>query len=309
MEDNSINDTNPRVKDVEAQFKKITNDAKKRLISGNTDELNIGVDHIQGIARNATNVFLTHSSPGERGILIVCSRGENSKILQKVKLHNKGYPHPGGIQLIGDVLVIPVEKDVGSFVMFYDLRPIALNKEPQRLEVQIERGAKAGAAGITSYFNSLQRQEVHLVGVYDNGSTWIYESNGKPLDSPELSFTRTRLPDLKQSDYSAINLLTDDSNRVWMIGFRTKKKGAAYVEDYMDLYQFDFAQAAFEKKVMNQHVITKHGSTKGSYGVHFRWAGGLIINSSDSIAALACQRNFVGGPQLGSTTYNVIDES
>ena len=58
-----------------------------------------------------------------------------------------------------------------------------------------------------------------------------------------------------------------------------------------------FYTATAKKKsdiLVSRHMITKHGNVADAYGVHFRWAAGLRIESDTSLKAYATQRNFVG---------------
>ncbi|GDY12684.1 hypothetical protein LBMAG53_15620 [Planctomycetota bacterium] len=305
-------DTNPRVSGVPAQFARISSNTEHHRVNGNTDEMNIGVDHIQGIALNQSGsfLFLTHNRDGDYGTLIVCEFDDkNRKIVQKVQLPNKGFNHPGGVQQIGDILVVPLEKDTASRVVFYDLTSVTTSKPPTLLTAVIASDShKAGGVGITSWTAPGDVTPRHLVAIYDNGDLYLQQSNGQPLASTGVVFNAVGSKQtLGRSDYSTVSLVTDTSGAVYLVGFWTEQDGAVYKTDYMDLLQLNPATWQFSVVQSKQHVICKHGATVGSYGVHFRWAGGLRIVSSSSIQALACARNFVGGPS-GATEMNLIKE-
>ena len=208
------------------------------------------------------------------------------------------------------ILVVPQEKDGASKVIFYNLQTVTHTAPPTLLPVSIISGThKAGGVGITKYTPVGETAPKHLVVVYDNGMAYSYQSNGQPLSSPTVSFQSIGTAQLlAQGDYSTVSLATDATGVVYMVGFRTSKSGPSYVTDYMDLYQYNASTGSFDLLVANQHVITKHGATTGSYGVHFRWTGGLRIVSSTAIQALVSARNFVGGP-AGATEVNIISES
>ena len=306
-------DANPEVTNFPGQFAKISKNVWKHHINGNTDEMNIGVDHLQGMAMNAKGdyFFFTHSRSGDNGTMIICDNDSKTrKIVQKITLPDKGYNHPGGIQQIGDILVVPQEKDVASKVIFYNLQTVTHTAPPTLLPVSISSDAhKAGGVGITKYTPAGETVPKHLVVVYDNGMAYRYQSNGQPLASTAVSFQSIgAAQQLSQGDYSTVSLATDVTGVVYMVGFRTSMSGPSYVTDYMDLYQYNASTGVFELIVANQHVITQHGATVGSYGVHFRWTGGLRIVSSTAIQALVSARNFVGGP-AGATEVNIISES
>jgi hypothetical protein len=225
----------------------------------------------------------------------------NAAVLCVHKVAGKPYQHAGGLQVIGDVLVIGAEDDDNkdkSKVFFYNLEDPA---NPVKLPVEIDRAgdskkATAGAVGI------VKREADHLlaVGAWDSKTIDFYLSNGKSLDDPGCSFHFERTWHKNDADkhgwidknwakYQGLNLVAQPGGGLFLIGFNRKCN-----KDWADLYTLDMNET-IEKwlhKKAKLHVTCKEGAS-------FRWGGGVFCADETRIALYATERDI-----HTRTTYN-----
>lgn len=293
---------NPKLKNVSAAFENIQRHGHLRTYSGTTPGDEPGLPslmatHVQGIAQNDDYIFLSHNRLGlmPTGMVAVIAKDKDEVLYwfdTPEQQHN--YPHPGGIQIIGDYLVVPVETSDHdrSWIHFYDLTTMTRTKKPRKLAYSLHRETGSGAVGITNFTSA--GTEYYLLAAYDNGALYFYQSNGKKLSEDGIAFSPLFDTRVRQEGYSSVCLLTDKNNGLHMIGFRTDDSNTA-PEDRMDLYTINIDKHSLSHEVASRHMVTEHGGIVGPDGVHFRWGAGLRIASDDKLKAYATQRNFVFG--------------
>lgn len=293
----SVKTTNPRLKNPADALEKVDSDGTYFKLDYIYAPAESTINHIQGIARyhhdgtGKSYFYITHSDLGSDGEIFVYSADDNSYI---TTIYTKdGYNHPGGCQIIGDFLVVGIENgdNDSSYVSFYDL--FTDPEKPSPLSTRVYRDdAGCGCAGITAITEGDRTD--YVVAAYDNGRVDLYRSNGYPLGNSDLSFTSWTSYTASESDYSAINLVTDEANRVYSMGFRSTG-GDKPDKDYVVLTLLDFGKGTKEVLRERFRPNNKDDITQGMFGVHFRWSGGLRIKSSDDIQIFSTQRNFVPG--------------
>lgn len=292
---------NTKLQSVALAFDNISRQGKLRKFSSEwiNGEPFIDVDftHIQGIVHTDDYVFLSHNRDAfmHTGLVGVISK-KKGEILYwfDTPRHEDRYPHPGGMQLIGDYLMVPVENGDHnqSYVYFYDLATMTNKVPPQPLAYSLRRHNGTGAAGITNYASG--GTEYYLMAAYDNGNLHFYKSNGKTLADPDFALSSLFESKVAEGGYSAISLLTDKNNGLYMVGFWTDGAEGLDPTDYMDYYTLNIDKKSVSGLVQRRHMITQYGGIVGSYGVHFRYGAGLRILSDTTLKAYATQRNFVG---------------
>lgn len=299
---------NPKIRDVRSAFENIARNGKRKTYRGKEpsdgEEIaDLVGTHVQGVAHYGKYAFLSHNRLFSRpnGWIGVFSKKTDKMVYwidTPVEEHH--YPHPGGMQVIGDYLMVPVENGDHdkSFLYFYDLSQMTDTQKPRRLAYSLRQHHGAGAAGITNY--TQDGIEYYLVAAYDNGALYFYRSNGKTLADPEFSLTFYYSVSVAQGGYSSTCLLTDRSNKIYLVGFWTERPDVAPV-DYMDLYSIDLFSGTISDVQLSRHMVTEYGGTVGIDGVHFRFGAGLSILSDTALKALAAQRNFEFGHVVVNT--------
>lgn len=293
---------NPKLQDVPAAFDSITRQGKLRTLHGvlpgdDNDVVDLIGTHVQGIAHTQDDIFLSYNRvpTAPTGLLAVVSK-KTGWVVHWIYTpqESAGYQHPGGMQIIGDYLMVPIEnwQHNQSYIHFYDLSSMTDKVPPQPLAYSLRRHNGSGAAGITNYTSG--GTEYYLMVAYDNGKLYFYRSNGLTLADEAFALSLLFTTEVSQGGYSSLCLVTDKNNGVYMIGFWTEAADSAPV-DYMDLYSVDIGNQRVSDVLKSRHMITQYGDIVGPAGVHFRFGAGLRILSDTALKAYATQRNFVSG--------------
>lgn len=283
----SNGECNPSVEDVRRQVQKLSDNTVSYTIKGSIDNIEV-TDHLQGMARSRDGeyIYLVHSYVGTMLICQFASR----KIVQSFPMGITGYKHPGGIQQVGDLLIVPMANNEGrSKVVFYDLSRVSRDVPPVLLPVTILLDyCNAWSAGMTTWEHGGKLR--HLVAIRGGMNVYFFESNGVSLHCPGAAFQRigenTGQPILRE--YEALNLITDAAGTVYMAGFWSKG-GDSPTHDYVDLLVLNPKTMKFSM-VEDSHKIECKDSS-----VHFRWGAGLRIVSPTRIEAHAVARTFYWG--------------
>lgn len=296
---------NPKIDDVPSAFNMIGKNGEKKYISGLPLGLEVIQSHIQGISSSKEYIILSHNNhKSEKGI--ICVVNDNSKeMVYYFDTPAEGFNHPGGMQTIGDYLVVPIEmadETPKSCIYFLDMSRMTDTVQPSFLPFYIERNSgKAGAVGITN-FTADDGTEKYILLVYDNGKIDVYLSgSGASIMMPDFKdiLFSTKMT---QSDYSSICLLTDVNNNIYVVGFRTKDMGLNN-EDHADLFKIDLTSQTISSCIQDRHMVTSHGGISvGALGVHFRYGAGIRIISNEQLQIYATQRNIL----LGECTINIF---
>jgi hypothetical protein len=297
-----MNTQNTKLQDVVVAFDNTNTDGTLHQFDGEPWVATMAESHVQGLARYGNYILLSHNNKGYSLGFICALNVTSKKLAYTFDTPDAHYNHPGGMQVIGDFLVVGVESSdySKSYLHFYDLSSMTDTVHPAFVPFNMARNAGAGAVGITSYTDN--QVEYYLLAVYDNGHMDFYKSNGNPISNPDFKdiwFSTT----VATTDYSSINLLTDVNQDIWMVGFRTRDL-ATSKDDYVDLYRIDPQTRQVSSRTTRRHMVTKYGGIEGMDGVHFRWGAGLQIISDDSLTFFATQRNFVGN-NFYTNTFDV----
>ena len=204
--------------------------------------------------------------------------------------------HAGGIQLIGDYLVVGVEDNqdkLRSEIQFWDVADPFATKQRTSLTVKrestIPKDKTAGAVAV------VKRAKDHLMLVANWGTKALdfYTSNRLPLinDSCKffLNFRWTIAeaekdlwkPDSNWGNYQSINLICDRDFNLFLLGFYTKDS----CSELIDLFSIDLSKDP-------EYIIQKLSSKQILLGedVHFQYSGGITIKSSTELSCYSTER-------------------
>lgn len=172
---------------------------------------------------------------------------DKDRLVSLTKLSAKHW-HSGGMDLLGNVLAIPVEddRDNTSEVWFLDL---ADPTKPKKLPAIIVRDAKAGKAGAVALTRLPNRHFLCAVwsdsdefpvriDFYLSTSQKVTDGFGDKVSWPYSSLTPTGGGAAK---YQTINFLNDDKGDLYLVGFENLSAGAPILEkdDVADLLKIE----------------------------------------------------------------------
>jgi hypothetical protein len=330
-------DSAAKLDDVKTEFDKLGTDGIKENWSG---QLYSGTDmtgklwqksHIQGFASytDSNKRVFSHSYLGNYGYLIFSYSKKTDYI--KIPTLDKGFNHPGGIQAIGDYLLVPCETDDDSHIRLYDMSLIKSDLPPEPCpQFDIYRSAKAACAGITKYKDKFGEWFLLAVcnsGTVKEGTCDFYKAKAE-VSLPECKFTKisecpmTTIsgPYRENYDVQDINLVTqtmknvtDDSEELFMVVFATIEV-VPYVGTFEDRAVLITIKPKVEEKITeytkneydgiesisfleDKYCRAKHANPIGTLGVHFRYGAALEVKE-DRIVLYATGRNFSGGDVL-----------
>jgi hypothetical protein len=187
-----------------------------------------------------------------------------------------GWHHPGGIQVIGDYVIVsyqPTDKsgDEGRVFLF----SLAGGAQPKICPPIYLAVLNADAACCGIAYDGKR----YLMCVYSSngGALRAYVSNEKLLGDPYLQFTQSSISYLNLG-WDNMALLTQSDGKVYMIGLRGEGPDS-HITDYVDLIELvpkiapngiEFIQPTLLK---TRHLRNK-GGLAGEMGPHFRWGAG-----------------------------------
>ena len=230
-------------------------------------------NHIQGHERYGQWHILTHSNDEKNNARIFFHRvGRNDS--KNLNMNTPGFDrHPGGIQRIGDYLLIGSSHEGESRVNLMDLRPLRDGILPNPSVQIIYHGniGTAAAVGITDLYNSRNYSfqgssdiytffqasyrryliaVVHYgdgIQLYITGEIRSLSDIGQNIRTDDENTLLS--PGLKKlgyvsipgKNYDGIALVRDTNNNIWMFGFRGEESGFGTglfgFHSYVDLYQ------------------------------------------------------------------------
>ncbi|MCL1940752.1 MAG: hypothetical protein FWG09_02325 [Synergistaceae bacterium] len=270
-------------------------------------------NHIQGIAYY-NGFYIFSNSDSKNGKLVFVSTAAEAGVPKKAIWKDTPLRHPGGIQVIGDYLLVGAEgedggKNVGK-ILLYDLTP--LNSSPPKLPedpktlLSIDGKSKASTVGVADIGRLKGAavpadKSVYVVGVTSGSKLDLYSSNqvNKGDIAGITGLTLQTSYDFSfDSDYNSIALFSGGDDALYFIGFRAPSYFASY-RDIYDVYQLTDENGNFikdgkgrPKQVRyDQYCLTIHEGLDRFAGVHFRWGAGIHIESGSEIVLFATDRN------------------
>lgn len=295
------------VDDVQTAFSDIPIDGQRVDLQGFPGNYDPTVSHIQGHTLfegkdNTLYSILTHSVSTADYAHILAGPVDGDEFFG-FKTYMKGWKHPGGIQTIGDYLLVPSEQDDHAYISLYDLRTLQVG-ELRRVETfSLATDHKVGAMGITSYQDPSGNEYYLLVAAHLDGTNseyHIYRAsavNGiETADFQEVgSFNLDK-------DFQGFGLVTETgTNNVYMIGLWSPTEALSYA-DYEYLYQLNTENWSVEPVLSERHLISTGGAA-GVLGVHFRYGAGVYVSNDRRMMISATERNSVMGSTLTANVW------
>lgn len=291
------NDKNPTTTDIPLALKNVH--VERTKIVFNNPDFDIPKDggHLQGVQyyTNGTTEYMIVSGSSDSVAYYAMIDIAAKKVVRYNKLATTPLDHAGGIQVIGNFLVVGVEDNLdknSSKVLFYDISNPGVSDVAPVLA--IDRGGEfktktAGAVAITHF----DTQHLLAVASWDAETIDFYWSNAKPLGDPACNFglVQTWTPTKGAKDdwvdkwwrsYQCINLFTGADGKMYMFGFFRSKDG-----NFTDLFTVDFDNET--KKFTLVKIASKQFYVAD--GNHFRNGGGVRLVGPDELHVYSVPRN------------------
>jgi hypothetical protein len=222
------------------------------------------------------------------------------------------YAHAGGLQIVDDVLAVPLENPGDDqlpegMIVFVDL---ADPEAPINLR-QIGLSHKAGAVAITRQPSG--RFLMIVIGPDDNKKILVYESNVDNLRDPNLDFSlidEWEMGELegnpfpepvsiwptKYKGYQAINFVRQSDGQLFLIGtHNTLDIPPGVGTDYAELYQVVFRDDEFKLIYVAQKHLYCENAGSGRM-CNLAAAGGVYISPSGELILYSTE-HYNDGPQ------------
>lgn len=295
----SLRDESHRLKDVPAAIGLLPSEPKGFAIKHGTVSLPEG-GHLQGIqlwtTKDEKRRAILSGSSNTISYLVSADleRGKEEEAPQLITLLKKPFKHAGGFQIVGDYLAVGIEDNdakTRSKVWILDLLERTGSEAKPVIEIQREGPAKRSTAGAVGMAKVGERHLL-VVGSWDSATLDFYESNGKLLSDPKCSFElkaswiakeadRSGWSDEKYGSYQNINLMVEDSGRVYLAGFCQTGP-----ENILDLFTIDFD----DLRDANPSKLLKKVTSR-SFECHktsFRAGAGLSSQGEGRVSVVSC---------------------
>lgn len=297
------------VSNVKTKFHELPVDGTQVDLKGFPGSYDPTVNHIQGYSLYNSDkgdvpyVILTHSvSSAPYAHIIAGPKAGNEK--WGFKTYLEGWRHPGGIQVIGDYVLVPSEHESSAHIALYDLRTLAVEELRRVEQFNLAVNHKAGALGVTSYKDADGAEYYVLVVAHLDNANSVYHVYRAPAEKgiEAASFTEVgAFP--YDKDFQGFGLITEaESNEIYMIGLWSPQEGATFA-DYAYLYRLDTNTWKIGEAFDSIHMIST-GGLPGMMGVHFRYGAGVYVNQSGLLTISATERNSVLGSSLATNDWS-----
>lgn len=211
-----------------------------------------------------------------------------------------GYNHPGGFQILGNYLFLPVENykasypdgDYKSMVCVYDLTPLTDGNAPVLLENSKVgfKDHKAGMLGVTDEW----------LAIHDNSRFYLYRINSFE-DDGTLILESYNKKTCELDSFQGIGLVKEKTGALYLIGLCSDYifPSSTFI-DAIVLHQIETCSKTETFEIVGKkkyHVTTDHGkSVGGPCSIHFRFGGGVYLytdhpDMSGHIVCLGTGRN------------------
>ncbi len=305
-----------------------------------------GDTHFQGIALRENRIIVTSSA--DDGFIRFVEKDDNGNFHFKDQPVGNRYSHPGGIQTIGDWLVVPVEGNGTSEIRFYKHKKNKGFHQEKKLTIRrVKALGEAGSVGITNYTSQQGEryllatipaqkekgeQEVHFYWTPENKS--LSELNS-PFEGPMKWKHGCQPNDLqcRWGDYvNSISLVAGKAGGIYFIGMDERDGN-----EYVDLFKIDICvndeQAEPKLKFLNTFMFKRPDRSKlrrcdrknskvpncsickdadrsiWKKEPSFRWGGSVLVTSPTSVQVFACAHDTLVGNRLAFSIYDAGNAS
>ena len=254
--------------------------------------------------------------------------GDESYTVKRQSIGRK-YSHPGGIQTIGDWVVVPVEGGGTSEIRFYKYKDQREDRQEKRLRICRNKTlGQAGSVGIANY--KRKQEERYLLATIPEEKKdgeqevhFYWTQANMPLSDPHCSFQRPKVWKLskqcnafqsKWRDYiDSISLVADEAGNVFLIGMDHDKEAK---KDYADLYQIHINVndneedveltflESFEFAIPEPECFKDSERSIFKLQPSFRWGGGVLVISRNTVKVFACAHDLLIGNRVGVSIFS-----
>jgi len=246
--------------------------------------------HLQGIAIRGTRVFLTTSVRGGKIITARATPDRQHFIVKSEPVVFDMKVHPGGIQIIGHYIVIPVYGKQYTGIEIRDINDglsVVKRFNTHRKPFCVGVATTNDGAGEFYVLAVVTDSKGRRVDVYRTPSNLLLKD---PACFFELRWTYRASPNVKdpKKDWNGypnnISLLSDTGGNVYFLGlYKTALIGG---KDFADLYHMDFGQP--ESK-MFRRLSRFHA--RCNPGPAFRWGASASVVGSAALEIYACEKD------------------
>jgi len=285
---------NPIIDDALKQFAAIDTDGHKKDLTGGDEYSDTTESHLQGFAAYGNYYLIAQNRHDHQKGKLYFFAADTLEF--KASMHFDGVPdnsqdgykhaynHPGGMQVIGDYLLVPIQTQnyAHSVVQLWDLS-------------ELKKGSTAIELINGDFLPGSNDQRIGAIGIVNTGSGFvvaagnnetihIYTSSDTDITKAKfsLSFSTT-----KQLDAAGACLVTDKSGKIYLVALGSNSTIISY-DDIGILYEVDLAN----KKIsfVRENGFESHSNELGFTGVHFRWGAGIYFRDGPKLALMATQR-------------------
>ncbi len=197
---------------------------------------------------------------------------------------DNSYNHPGGIQVIGDYLLIPIQTQdyKQSKIQLWDISPLKTGSTAITCidgdYIPNSNSKRAGGIGIANLGSTF------LVVVCDNDKLYFYQSTGSDLTN--TAYNPLFEAKLKR-DAAQTSLLMQTNGTPYLAAFTTKSRLTTY-QDWGVLCSIDIAGKKM-KEVADVHFYSNADSST-LLGPHFRWGATTYYPTGSTLGLMTTQR-------------------
>lgn len=285
---------NPIVDNASWQFAAIATDGEKADLTGGDEYSDTSYSHVQGFARYEGYYLVVQNRhdhaygkiyffDADTGALVDSWHLEVGSGSDDADGHDLSYNHPGGIQVIGDYLLVPIQTQnyQHSVVQLWDLTPLRSGSTAITLVdgdfLPDSNDKRIGAIGIVNTGDGF------VIAAGNDKTIHIYTAEGTDLEKADFQFS---FSGKTKYDSAGACLLTDDSGTIYLVSTGGESFVVSY-DDYALLYRIDVANQQIG--YVSAKTCMSH-STIGFAGVHFRWGSGIYFREGPRLGLMATQR-------------------
>ena len=263
--------------DVPAAFAALSPDPQVLHLRRNHIKVPSG-GHLQGIQALSDSIFVITGSSASFSYYLTVNKAQVTSIR---KISDAPFRHAGGCQIFGDHLAVGVEDNIAkNRSNIIDILLDAKANESSKVTVLQRQGifkrSTAGAVGALFRYGS--HAWVMAVADWDSRNIDFYYSVGDSIAM--ASAANIIIPvGWKWCSYQSINLLTDSTGKIYLIGF-----GLDGSKNRADLFEVDLNVPTAQLKLLS----TRNFKCKGT---SFRYGSGIYISPNHKLAIYSIARN------------------
>lgn len=264
--------------DVPAAFASLNADPQVLHLKKNHTKTPSG-GHLQGIQALSDSIFVITGSSASFSYYLIANKTHVTAIR---KISDAPFRHAGGCQIYGDHLAVGVEdnvaKDKSNIIdVLLDAKGDEWGKAAVIQRKGIFKRSTAGAVGALFKYNT--HAWVVAVADWDSRNIDFYYSVGDSIaviDSAANFIVSSRY---KWCSYQSINLLTDSTGKIYLLGF-----GLDGLKNRADLFAVDLKAPAAQLKFISTRNFNCRRTS-------FRYGSGIYISPEHKLSIYSIARN------------------